>query len=210
MTRKNTAIIPIDQADNEFRKSGFEMIKIDFQMKYYTMIEAMRERVTATRISLTFLSAPFLVVTALLSAKIIDISSLSSIATIPNYIFIFILICGVASIVPLWHFIEANSRYMRTIRSINNFRDYYTKVIQREIKILEWDDSFLETDSSNPKAFNLKNWAGTHIILMALINSAYIAIGISCADGKGMAIIAFFAILFVAFGIQIFMYSNKK
>lgn len=210
MAQQNKKTTNVNSNNSEKRKSAYLMLNTDFEMKYYTMIESMRERVNATRMSLTFLSAPFLVLTALLTTKVITITSFNSFEDIPNYLYIFMLICGLASIVPLWHFIESNSTYMRTIRNINNFRDYYTKVLDKEFDAIKWDKNFLQTDKTKPKAYNLNNWAGTHVLLMAIVNSTYISIGISCSDGKGLTIMPLITVFFVSLILQITLYARKK
>lgn len=200
--------------DTETRKAAFEMFKIDFQMKYYAMLEALKERFRSTQISWTFLGAPFIVFTALVSAKIITISdwhSLSLSQDIPPAMFVFLGLCGLASIVPLWHFIEANSRYVRTIRILNNFRAYYVMVLAKDHQLASWDRSKeLPIDTNFPKTVDLQTWAGTHIILISILNTLYIALGFSCSGGHGVAWAPFILLIVVFMVFQMYMYKSKS
>lgn len=163
------------------RQEFFEMLKTDFDNIYSVNLKAIDERLTLLKLNITFFSAPFFVLTALVSADIITSDQLLSLSTIPKYIFAFVLICGIANLIPLIRFIEVTGTHMRTTRIINNFRRLYCSQLKDFFKKAKWEPN-LPIDPKYPPTFEVFSWSGLNIFLIALLNSLYITIGIFGMD----------------------------
>jgi len=197
---KNNIII--SETDN------MELMKVDFDNIYKIHIKAVDERLILTKLQISFLSAPFLVIVTLISAKIIKHSVLYSFETIPFYIFAFIFICGLANIIPLIRFIEVTGTHMRTARAINNFRRFYTINLASKFEDSNWTPN-LPTDPNFPPTFSILSWSSFNISFFAIINSSYITIGIFGFDGNSPISASGFFIIIILSIIQYSMYYFK-
>jgi hypothetical protein len=185
-----------------------KMLATDFDNIYKVNLQALKERLTMLKLTLTFLSAPFIVATALISSKIIQPDVFNSFTTTPTYIFTFILICGLANLIPLFRFIEVSSTHMRTARVINNFRLYYCINMRNHFTRIDWEPN-LPVDPDYPQSFGIFNWTGINIIFMVAINSFYISLGIFGMDHHNPFSISGICTFLFCFILQYIVYIFK-
>ncbi|PCI19310.1 hypothetical protein COB64_04035 [Candidatus Wolfebacteria bacterium] len=195
-----------EEVDN---KHAFEMLVADFQGKYQTLIEAQRERVSATRINFSFLSGPFIVVTALLTTKVINVSDFSSAELFPSHYFLFLIFWSVLTLVPYVHFIEANARYLRIIRNINNFRSYYHTLLTTHFQGVSWT-SDLPIDPNSPETYNYGNWGGIQVIFIAVTNTIFASIGAGFVSGIKFNWVAAIAVFLLCILVHHLAFRRKQ
>ena len=186
----------------------FEMLKTDFDNIYKVNLKAVDERLSVLKLSLSFYSAPFIVLAALLSAKVISPCELSSLKTIPSYMFAFTLICGLANIIPLFRFIEATGTHMRTARSINNFRSLYAIKLQDFLEKVDWE-VHLPVERDYPRTFEIFSWTGVNVFFMAILNSFYITLGLFGTYQKNPLSGEGIIIFLISSGLQYLIYYLK-
>jgi len=190
------------------------LINADFAGTYSVHIQSQQERLYLIRLSLTFLSAPFLAIVALLSAKVLTPDVFNSFSDMPKYIYYFVLICGIANVIPLMRFIEANRTHMRTARAINHFRKLYMQCMKDFCNNNSWFTN-LPTDKFYPKTFSPHSWAGVYIAVTILLNSLYINLGFAGLDCNFRFGYGFWLLLLFIYGAQYSLYffisrENKK
>jgi hypothetical protein len=154
-----------------------ELLITDFNKLYDVNLKATEERMFVMRLAISFISAPFIILTALLSTKVISPENLLKPDKLPPFIFAFIFICGSANIISLIRFIEVTGTHMRTARAINNFRRLYSIMLKDFFEDIKWSPN-LPTDPKFPPTFSLVSWAGIIIALFVVVNSIYMTIGI--------------------------------
>lgn len=153
------------------------MLSVDFAGVYSVNVAAAEERLRVLRLSLTFLSAPFLAGVALASAGVFQPDLLGAWRTIPGYLYLLVLGFGLLSIVPFLRFVEVNGTHMRTARAINNFRLLYSRGLAHYFDSLGWKPN-LPVDPTYPETYAPLGWAGVNVMVLGVLNSTYIGTGV--------------------------------
>ncbi|GGL23805.1 hypothetical protein GCM10014719_26910 [Planomonospora parontospora subsp. antibiotica] len=162
--------LPVDAKD------FLQLVSVDFTGTYHVYLAAKDERIKMTRLSMSLLSAPFAAAVALASAKVVNPLALTSWATVPWYLFATVTAFGLLSVVPFLRLIEAVNAHMRTARAINNFRLLYVVQLKDHFSGLGWSPN-LPVDPRYPETYAPLAWPGINVMMLALVNSAYIAVG---------------------------------
>jgi hypothetical protein len=149
----------------------------DFQGEYQVHIAAASERLATLRFALSLLSAPFAAAVALVGAKVMRPSALTSWAHIPSYLFALLLAFGLLAILPYLRMIEASISHVRTARAINNFRLLYARELGEACEGISWCPN-LPVDPRYPEAFAPLSWPGINAIVLAVLEAGYITVGI--------------------------------
>jgi hypothetical protein len=171
----------------------FTLLMTDFQGEYQVYIAAANERLVMLRFALSLLAAPFAATIALVSAKVVAASSLSSWTGIPAYLFGLLTVFGLLAILPYLRMIEASITHVRTARAMNNFRLLYAQELRAEFTARGWSPN-LPVDPRYPDSFAPLSWPGINAIVLALLEAVYITVGmVGLADVRP-------APLLIAFG----------
>jgi hypothetical protein len=155
----------------------FTLLMSDFQGEYQVYIAAAGERLMMLRFALSLLAAPFAATIALVSAKVVPAGSLASWANVPGYLFGLLAAFGVLAILPYLRMIEASITHVRTARAMNNFRLLYARELHAELVARGWSPN-LPVDPSYPESFAPLSWPGINAIVLALLEAAYITVGV--------------------------------
>lgn len=167
-------------SEEPFEAAHFlQLAAVDFSGIYAVHLAAKDERLKMTRLAMSLLSVPFAAAIALASTKVIDPSRLTEWAKVPPYLFALIAIFGVFGILPYLRLIEAVNAHGRTARALNNFRLLYVSQLKDE---LDWQPN-LPVDPRFPETFAPLTWPGINVMMMAIVNSAYLTIGITGLSG---------------------------
>jgi hypothetical protein len=154
----------------------FTLLMTDFQGEYQVYIAAANERLVMLRFALSLLAAPFAATIALVSAKVVAASSLASWLHTPAYLFGLLTVFGLLAILPYLRMIEASITHVRTARAMNNFRLLYARELRSEFMARGWSPN-LPVDPSYPESFAPLSWPGINSIVLALLEAAYITVG---------------------------------
>lgn len=156
-----------------------QLAAVDFSGIYAVHLAAKDERLKMTRLAMSLLSVPFVAATALASTGVIHPANLTQWASVPPYLFALVAIFGVFGILPYLRLIEAVNAHGRTARALNNFRLLYVTHLKNE---LDWQPN-LPVDPRFPETFAPLTWPGINVMMMAIVNSAYLTIGITGLSG---------------------------
>lgn len=159
-----------------------QLLATDFGGIYQVYLAASDERLKTLRLAMSLLAAPFGVVIALVSAKVLDPAVLTAWHRIPPYVFALTVIFGAMGVLPYLRLIEATSRHLRTARAINNFRLLYVEELRDHFRELGWSPN-LPVDPGFPDAFGPTSGPGLTAIGLAVVDSAYISIGLLGLSG---------------------------
>lgn len=152
-----------------------QLAAIDFSGIYQVHLAAKEERLKMTRLAMSLLSVPFAAAIALTSTKVIDPQDLTRWETVPVYLFALVAVFGLLGVLPFLRLIEAVNAHGRTARAINNFRLLYTMRLKDE---LDWSPN-LPVDPRFPETYAPLAWPGINVMMMAIVNSAYLTIGVT-------------------------------
>ncbi|MFF5211199.1 hypothetical protein [Streptosporangium sp. NPDC000396] len=158
-------------------KDFLTLVAVDFTGTYNVYLAAKDERLKMTRLSMSLLAAPFAAAIALASAKVINPVSLTAWSSVPGYLFAMIAAFGLLSILPFLRLIEAVNAHMRTARAINNFRLLYVVQLKDHLGALGWTPN-LPVDPRYPETYAPLAWPGINVMMLALVNASYIAVGV--------------------------------
>jgi hypothetical protein len=153
-----------------------QLVSVDFAGTYSVYLAAKDERLKMTRLSMSLLSAPFAAAIALVSTEVIDPAALASWRGVPWYLFAVVAAFGLLSILPFLRLIEAVNAHMRTARALNNFRLLYVVQLKDHLDALGWTPN-LPVDPRYPETYAPLAWPGINVMMLALVNSSYIAVG---------------------------------
>jgi hypothetical protein len=131
---------------------------------------------------MSLLAAPFVAVVALASAKVLDAAALTAWHRIPPYVFALTAIFGAMGVLPYLRLIEATSRHLRTARAVNNFRLLYVEELRDHFREVGWAPN-LPVDPNYPEAFAPTSGAGLTAIGLAIVDAAYISVGLLGLSG---------------------------
>lgn len=157
---------------------ALNLLAMDFQGVYQVNVAATTERLAMLRFSLSLLAAPFGATVALVSARVVAPSSLMSWPHVPRYLFGLLAAFGVLAVLPYLRMIEASITHARTARAMNNFRLLYTLQLRAEFAELGWSPN-LPVDPRFPALFAPLGWPGIAAIVLALLDAAWIAVGLA-------------------------------
>ncbi|MBB2909206.1 hypothetical protein FHS43_000452 [Streptosporangium becharense] len=153
------------------------LVSVDFTGTYQVYLAAKDERIKMTRLSMSLLAAPFAAAIALASSKVVNPVALTTWHSVPWYLFATIAGFGLLSVVPFLRLIEAVNAHMRTARALNNFRLLYAVHLKDHFSALGWTPN-LPVDPRYPETYAPLAWPGINVMMLALVNSAYIATGV--------------------------------
>lgn len=172
-----------EEPDNQVDPSQYiQLLATDFGGIYQVYIAASDERLKMLRLAMSLLAAPFAAVIALVGAKVIDPASLTQWRHIPPYVFGLTVAFGLFGVLPYLRLIEATSRHLRTARAMNNFRLLYVRELHAHFEELGWTP-ILPVDPKYPETFAPMSGPGITVIGLALVDSAYIAVGMLGLSG---------------------------
>ncbi|ACZ83820.1 hypothetical protein Aros01_02160 [Streptosporangium roseum] len=157
-------------------KDFLQLVAVDFSGTYHVYLAAKDERLKMTRLSMSLLAAPFAAAIALASAKVINPGTLTSWNGVPWYLFATIAAFGLLNMLPFLRLIEAVNAHMRTARALNNFRLLYVVQLKDHFSALGWTPN-LPVDPRYPETYAPLAWPGINVMMLALVNSSYIAVG---------------------------------
>ncbi|WP_030921684.1 hypothetical protein [Streptosporangium amethystogenes] len=153
------------------------LVSVDFTGTYQVYLAAKDERIKLTRLSMSLLSAPFAAAIALAGAKVISPNMLASWQSAPWYLFATVAAFGLLSVLSFLRLIEAVNAHMRTARALNNFRLLYVVHLKDQFSALGWTPN-LPVDPRYPETYAPLAWPGINVMMLALVNSSYIAVGV--------------------------------
>ncbi|MBG0827521.1 hypothetical protein HS041_07065 [Planomonospora sp. ID67723] len=162
--------LPVDS------KEFLQLVSVDFTGTYNVYLSAKDERLKMTRLSMSLLSAPFAAAIALASTQVVDPLALTSWEKIPEYLFATVVAFGLLSVLPFLRLIEAVNAHMRTARALNNFRLLYVVQLKDHFSALGWSPN-LPVDPRYPETYAPLAWPGINVLMLSVVNSAYIAVG---------------------------------
>ncbi|MFB9721109.1 hypothetical protein [Planobispora longispora] len=162
--------LPVDS------KEFLQLVAVDFSGTYHVYLASKDERIKMTRLSMSLLAAPFAAAVALASAKVIPPSALITWEQAPGYLFAMVAAFGLLSFLPFLRLIEAVNAHMRTARALNNFRLLYVVQLKDHFSALGWSPN-LPVDPRYPETYAPLAWPGVNVMMLALVNSSYIAVG---------------------------------
>ncbi|GAA3107800.1 hypothetical protein [Streptosporangium carneum] len=154
-----------------------QLVSVDFAGTYNVYLAAKDERLKMTRLSMSLLAAPFAATIALASTKVIDPAALASWDRVPWYLFAVVAAFGLLSVLPFLRLIEAVNAHMRTARALNNFRLLYVVQLKDHFSALGWTPN-LPVDPRYPETYAPLAWPGINVMMLALVNGSYIAVGV--------------------------------
>ncbi|MFL6054342.1 MAG: hypothetical protein ACJ72W_15690 [Actinoallomurus sp.] len=168
---------------SEIDPTGFiQLLATDFGGVYQVYLAASDERLKMLRFAMSLLAAPFAAVVALASAKVLDPAALTSWHRIPPYVFALTAIFGAMGILPYLRLIEATSRHLRTARAVNNFRLLYVEELRDHFGGIGWAPN-LPVDPAYPEAFGPTSSSGLTAMGLAVVDAAYISVGLLGLSG---------------------------
>ncbi len=153
------------------------LVSVDFTGTYQVYLAAKDERIKMTRLSMSLLAAPFAAAVALASAKVVSPETLTTWLTVPWHLFAMVAAFGLLSVLPFLRLIEAVNAHMRTARALNNFRLLYAVHLKDQFSALGWTPN-LPVDPRYPETYAPMAWPGINVMMLALVNSSYIAVGV--------------------------------
>jgi hypothetical protein len=153
------------------------LVSVDFTGTYQVYLAAKDERIKMTRLSMSLLAAPFAAAVALASAKVVSPQMLTTWHSVPWHLFATVAAFGLLSVLPFLRLIEAVNAHMRTARALNNFRLLYTVHLKDQFAALGWTPN-LPVDPRYPETYAPLAWPGINVMMLALVNSSYIAVGV--------------------------------
>lgn len=156
---------------------AFALLGIDFQGVYQVHVAAANERLSMLRFSLSLLVAPFAATVALVSARVVAPHSLTSWTGVPLYLFGLLAAFGGLAVLPYLRVIEASITHARTARALNNFRLLYTLQLREEFTAAGWSPN-LPVDPGFPDLFAPLSWPGITAVVLAVIDAAYVTVGL--------------------------------
>lgn len=156
---------------------ALSLLAADFQGVYQVNVAAASERLTMLRFSLSLLAAPFGATVALVSARVVAPSQLTSWPHVPRYLFGLLAVFGVLAVLPYLRMIEASLTHARTARAMNNFRLLYTLQLRRELTALDWSPN-LPVDPRYPAVFAPLSWPGITAAVLAVLDAACLGVGL--------------------------------
>ncbi|MGC5009207.1 hypothetical protein ACLQ2R_00425 [Streptosporangium sp. DT93] len=153
------------------------LLAVDFTGTYQVYLAAKDERIKMTRLSMSLLAAPFAAAVALASAKVIRPDALAAWESVPWYLFATVAAFGLLNVLPFLRLIEAVNAHMRTARALNNFRLLYVLPLKDHFSALGWSPN-LPVDPRYPETYAPLAWPGINVMMLALVNGSYIAVGV--------------------------------
>jgi hypothetical protein len=159
-----------------------QLLATDFNGIYQVYIAAWDERLKMLRLAMSFMGAPFGAIIALLSARVLSPTVLATWDQLPAYVFGLVIAAGLLTMVPYLRLIEATNTHMRTARVMNNFRMLYVRELKDHFEEIEWAPN-LPVDARYPETFAPASGPGVTIIVLALLDAAYIAVGLVGLSG---------------------------
>ncbi|WP_344914261.1 hypothetical protein [Streptosporangium oxazolinicum] len=172
------------------------LVSVDFTGTYQVYLAAKDERIKMTRLSMSLLAAPFAAAVALASAKVVSPQMLTTWHSVPWHLFAMVAAFGLLSVLPFLRLIEAVNAHMRTARALNNFRLLYAVHLKDQFAALGWTPN-LPVDPRYPETYAPMAWPGINVMMLALVNSSYIAVGVLGMIGAAPAV----ALLLVVIGL---------
>ncbi|MGJ6966209.1 hypothetical protein ACSDR0_30305 [Streptosporangium sp. G11] len=172
------------------------LVSVDFTGTYQVYLAAKDERIKMTRLSMSLLAAPFAAAVALASAKVVSPQMLTTWHSVPWHLFAMVAAFGLLSVLPFLRLIEAVNAHMRTARALNNFRLLYTVHLKDQFAALGWTPN-LPVDPRYPETYAPLAWPGINVMMLALVNSSYIAVGVLGMIGAAPTV----ALLLVIIGL---------
>jgi len=189
---------------------SYHLLLSDFQKIFDMYLQTMKERNSAITWSISFFSAPFVILTSLLAAKVIDPISISGkTIDLPSYIYWFVVICSLGNLLPLFKFIETTCMHMRAARLINNFRRYYCKILKEDFQRIQWSTN-LPTDPLYPPSFSARDWYGWYILFISIVNATYFVVGIYGLENRTPISISGIIIFIVFIFAQLIYYFFRS
>jgi hypothetical protein len=177
-TAQMTAIRDGAQITDSDHAGALDLLAIDFQGVYQVNVAAASERLSMLRFSLSLLAAPFGATVALVSARVVAPSSLTAWPHVPRYLFGLLAAFGLLAVLPYLRLIEASITHARTARAMNNFRLLYTLQLRTQFAALGWSPN-LPVDPHYPAVFAPLSWPGLTASVLALLEGAWIAVGLA-------------------------------
>ncbi|MET9344133.1 MULTISPECIES: hypothetical protein [unclassified Nonomuraea] len=156
-----------------------QLAAVDFNGIYAVHLAAKEERLKMTRLAMSLLSAPFAAAIALTSTKVVDPASLTRWDTVPWYLYALVAAFGLLGVLPFLRLIEAVNAHARTARALNNFRLLYVTRLKDEF---DWSPN-LPVDPRYPETYAPLAWPGVNVMMLALVNSAYLTVGVTGLSG---------------------------
>lgn len=156
---------------------AWNLISADFSGIYQVHIAAANERLSMLRFALSLLATPFGATVALVSARVVEPSALTSWPRVPLYLFGLLTAFGVLAVLPYLRMIEASLAHARTARALNNFRLLYVTELRTEFIAIRWTPN-LPVDPGFPVLSAPLSWPGMTAIAVAVMDGAYISVGL--------------------------------
>lgn len=159
-----------------------QLLAVDFDSAYRVYLASADERLKMLRLALSLLAAPFAAAIALISADVVAPADLDAWHTVPWYLFGLVLSFGALGILPYIRLIESTGAHLRTARALNNFRRLYAEGLKDHFARLGWSPN-LPVDPKYPESFAPLSWEGVNVLVLALLNACYIAVGLLGLSG---------------------------
>ena len=151
-----------------------DLCKTDFENIYSVYLHNLDKKNIIFKILLSFVTAPYIVIVALLTTKAYTINEFNDLNNLPLILNFLILIIGIGMLIPLKQFIEYDDNVMRCARAINNFRTLYTNKIEEKYN---WKQ-LLPVNPAYPKERKLFQSGSIIFSIMSIISVIYILKGI--------------------------------
>ena len=202
----------------ECSDNATDLLNSDFQKVYDVYLYSHQERNSAVKMSLTFFALPFVIVPTLFSINAIKVVPSKSgtavalseyISAIPPYLYLFILFCGIAGLIPLLRYIEAHCQNFKMIRALNNFRLYYVLHLNGSFKDMRWFPT-ISFDPEYPRTLSFEHWSFFWILTISLMNSLYICFGLYGFDKNNIVSLSGLFFFFGIFILQVTYFYKKS
>ncbi len=197
--KKLISLLPTSNGTSEIPD---DMIVKDLENIYKVYLEYMKEKNTASKLSLFALSVPYLVIVALVTAGVYKPEEITKINNLPQIIYGLITICGIFGIVPLFRFIELIDDEARCLRAINFLRSLYHRTLSHLLKEVSWPSRDLPIDSLYPSGFRPFSWSWWYVIMISLANAFYICFGIFKYKGWDILSVQSLIVYILIFALQ--------
>ena len=183
------------------RQTNFSFLLKDFEKIFDMYIYSHSERSEATKMFVTVITVPFLLLSLFGIAGDIQLKNKSLIEILeqfPNFMFLVFSIFGIVGIVPYHRFIAAHSNTYKMIRYMNGYRLFYYQLIKEEIDRCRWR-SAIEKDPTAPVPRVAKmHWASGFALAMFAVNTSYVCLGLWLWDGQASLMVMGLSALIVA------------
>ena len=170
------------------RSSDYGFLLKDFEKTFDVYLYHLKERNEAIRMFVMIAAAPFLALAFFGLTSSVSFANNSLIQAFKQLPSIFLAVFvgfGLVGLLPFHRFVAAQSNGYKMIRYLNNYRLFYFQLIAPELKTLQWTSS-IEKDPRHPTTGWVRfHWASLFAWVMAIVNCAYVAVGVYIWDGKG-------------------------